>query len=170
MTEQATIIDFVSASLRGMALSGRVLLSPSEQSIADELAEKLDQALQTMVKELEQVASCQQEAPVVEGLDELPPFEAFCVGLKHIGDSLLPHLVSEYTDFCEAKGLPKQAFSWIIWARADAFVAYLLQLAQVHGLAFEDAPQKMGKSEQIALANLGAGLRTRMQQEIEPAL
>lgn len=167
MTEQATIIDFVSASLKGLEASGRVLLSPTEQVLADELAVKLDKALQTMVEELERVASCQQDAPVVEGLDELPPFEAFCVGLKHIGDNLIPHLVAEFVDFCKTKNIPNQTFSWIIRARADAFVAYLVQIAQVHGLAFDDAPKQMGKSEQIALANLGAGLRTRMQQEID---
>lgn len=167
MAEQATIIDFVSASLSGLEASGRVLLSPTEQVIADELALRLDEALQTMVKELERVASCQQDIPVVEGLDELPPFEAFCVGLKHIGDNLLPYLVGEFTDFCATKDIPKQPFSWIIRARADAFVAYLLQIAQVHGLAFDDAPKQVGKSEQIALANLGASLRTRMQLELD---
>ena len=167
MAEQATIIDFVSASLKGLEASGRVLLSPAEQKLADDLADKLDKALQSMVEELERVASCQQEAPVVEGLYELPPFEAFCVGLKHIGDNLLPHLVGEFVDFCSANNMPKQPFAWIIRARADAFVAYLLQIAQVHGLAFEDAPKQVGKSEQIALANLGAGLRTRMQLEID---
>lgn len=167
MTEQATIIDFVSASLKGLEATGRVLLSPAEQKLADELALKLDDELNSMVQELERVASCQQDVPVVEGLDELPPFEAFCVGLKHIGDSLLPHLIGEFMAFCDQHTIPKQPFFWIIRARADAFVAYLLQIAQVHGLAFEDAPKKMGKSEQIALANLGAGLRTRMQHEME---
>ncbi len=167
MNDQATIIDFVSASLRGLEASGRVVLSPVEQDLADTLALKLDDALHSMVQELERVASCQQDVPVVDGLDELPPFEAFCVGLKHIGDSLLPHLVSEFVNYCEVHAIPNEPFSWILRVRADAFVAYLLQIAQVHGLAFEDAPKQMGKSEQIALANLGAGLRTRMQQEID---
>lgn len=167
MRDQATIIDFVGASLRGLEASGRITLTPVEQNLADELAKKLDDTLNEMVQELERVASCQQDEPVVEGLDELPPFEAFCVGLKHIGDSLLPHLIGEFVDFCEQHTIPKEPFNWILRARADAFVAYLLQIAQVHGLAFEDVPRQMGKSEQIALANLGAGLRTRMQQEID---
>lgn len=167
MSEQATIIDFVGASLRGLEASGRVLLSPTEQKLADELAVKLDAVLQNMVKELERVASCQQDAPVVEGLDELPPFEAFCVGLTHIGDNLIPHLVSEFVSYCEAHKIPHQPFAWIIRARADAFVAYLVQIAQVHGLAFEGSPKEVGKSEQIALANLGASLRNRMRQEFE---
>lgn len=170
MTEQATIIDFVSASLKGMEASGRVVLSPVEQEQADEIAGKLDKALHSMVHELERVASCQQDVPEVEGLDELPPFEAFCVGLKNIGDTLLPHLVGEFSSICNERKLPREPFTWIVRARADAFVAYLLQIAQVHGLAFEGAPRQMGKSEQIALANLGAALRTRMQQEIDQAL
>lgn len=166
MADQATIIDFVGASMRGLEASGRILLSPTEQQVADKLMLRLDNALQTMVAELERVASCQQDAPVIDGLDELPPFEAFCLGLKHIGDSLLPNLVGEYIAFCEDEQVPKGPLSWIISARADAFVAYLLQIAQVHGLAFENAPKAVGKSEQIALATLGANLRTRMQLEM----
>lgn len=170
MQEQATIIDFVSASLRGLEASGRVILSPSEQQVADELTDILDQTLATMVKELETIASCQQEAPVVEGLDELPPFEAFCVGLKHIGGALLPHLVGTFKSFCSDRTIPTTPFDWIIKARADAFVAYLLQIAQVHGLAFDDSLEKVGKSEQIALASLGADLRALMLKELDTAL
>ncbi|MBL4639937.1 MAG: hypothetical protein JKY57_05350 [Kordiimonadaceae bacterium] len=170
MADQATIIDFVGASMRGLESTGRTLLSPTEQMVADKLMSKLDQSLHQMVAELEGVASCQQDVPQIEGLDELPPFEAFCVGLKHIGDSLLPRLIGDYTDFCDEKALPKTPLSWIIRARADAFIAYLLQIAQVHGLAFVDAPHKVGKTEQIALANLGADLRSRMQLEMDALL
>ena len=68
---------------------------------------------------------------------------------------------------CEDRDVPTGPFRWIIQARADAFVAYLLQLAQVHGLAFDDSLTKVGRTEQIALANLGADLRVAMQRELE---
>ncbi len=167
MMEQATIIDFLSASLRGLEASGKSILSPAEQAVADDIAKRLDLKLQEMVQELEAIASCQQDMPRVDGLDKLPPFEAFCVGLKTIGDALLPHLIDEFADVCAETKCPTSLFIWIIRARADAFVAYLLQIAQVHGLAFDDKLEKVGKSEQIALANLGADLRLRMQQGLD---
>jgi len=166
MPEQATIIDFISASLQGMETSGRTILSPTEQQASDALAQKLDQELDIMVRELERVASCQQDTGDIEG-EPIPPFEAFCIGLRRIGDNLLPHLVQAFRDECKEKALPHDAFLWLIRARADAFVAYLLQIAQVHGLAFDDTLTKMSKAEQIALANLGAYLRALMQKEIE---
>jgi hypothetical protein len=166
MSEQATIIDFLGASLRGLEASGRPLLSPREQEVADDIAVSLDRALETMVSELEAVASCQQEDDGQAG-EELPPFEAFCVGLKRIGDTLIPHLVSEFRAACEKRGAPVRPFSWIIRARADAFVAYLLQVAQVHGLAFDDSLERVGKNEQIILAHLGADLRMLMQRELD---
>jgi len=167
MRDQATIVDFLSASLKGLEKSGRAILSPNEQKFADALAKLLDETLETMVKELEAIASCQQEIPAVEGLDELPPFEAFCVGLKSIGEALLPHLASEYRSFCEQRGMPCSTLTWVLRARADAFIAYLLQIAQVHGLAFDDTLERVGKSEQIALAHLGADLRILMQRELD---
>ncbi|NVJ99821.1 MAG: hypothetical protein HWE25_16840 [Alphaproteobacteria bacterium] len=168
MGEQATIIDFLSASLRGLEASGRAVLSPAEQQVADSIADKLDHELEDMVKQLESVASCQQEDEDDDTPEEeLPPFAAFCVGLRRIGGSLLPHLVSTFKGLCDARGVPVGPFSWIIRARADAFVAYLLQVAQVHGLAFDDSLQRVGKDEQIALARLGADLRILMQQELD---
>lgn len=166
MPEQATIIDFISASLQGMETSGRSILSPAEQKTSDELAQKLDRELDVMVRELERVASCQQDTGD-EGGEPVPPFEAFCIGLRSIGDNLLPHLVQAFRDGCRERGLPHGVFLWLIRARADAFVAYLLQIAQVHGLAFDDTLTKMSKNEQIILANLGAYLRALMQKELD---
>lgn len=166
MPEQATIVDFLSASLQGMEASGRSVLTPAQQAASDELAAALDVELDEMVHELERVASCQQEDD--DHSDEpLPPFEAFCMGLRRIGDTLLPHLVQAFKDGCKKRGLPHAPFTWLIRARTDAFVAYLLQIAQVHGLAFDDSLTKMSKNEQIALANLGAYLRGLMQRELE---
>jgi hypothetical protein len=164
--EQATIVDFISASLMGLEKSGRSILTPNEQSKVDVIATSLDRELDVIVHELERVASCQQEAEDPSG-EPLPPFTAFCVGLQSIGDSLLPHLSQSFLYSCEEKGVPPGPFIWIVRARADAFVAYLLQIAQVHGLAFDESLTKMGKAEQIALANLGAYLRALMQQEID---
>ena len=165
MAEQASIIDFLSASLRGLEAGGGVVLTPAQQEVSDRLAARLDAELEVMVSELERVASCQQDSE--DAGDPLPPFEAFCMGLRRIGDSLLPHLVGAFREECAKEGVPSLPFSWLIRARADAFVAYLLQIAQVHGLAFDDTLTKMGKSEQIALANLGAHLRAVMQKELE---
>lgn len=167
MTEQATIVDFISASLDGMSGSGRQIFTPTEQSLADEAATVLDGELEEMVRELERVASCQQEDEVGDDAEPLPPFEAFCVGLGRIGDTLLPHLFRVFVEHFSGKDLPHDAFTWIVRARADAFVAYLLQIAQVHGLAFDDSLTRLGKAEQIALANLGARLRGIMQRETE---
>lgn len=164
MTEQASIVDFLSASLAGLEASGRTVLTPVQQAVSDRIAAKLDAELDEMVGELERVASCQQEED--ESAEPLPPFEAFCVGLRRIGDSLIPHLVSAFRDECKKEGVPTAPFSWLARARADAFVAYLLQIAQVHGLAFDETLTAMGKSEQIALANLGANLRGIMQREV----
>lgn len=165
MPEQATIIDFLSASLQGMEASGRAVLTPNEQDISDQLAARLDKELDVMVRELERVASCQQDSDDAD--EPLPPFEAFCMGLRRIGDTLVPHIVQEFRQGCDALNVPYGPFLWLIRARADAFVAYLLQIAQVHGLAFDDRLTKVGKNEQIALANLGAYLRGLMQQQLD---
>lgn len=165
MAEQASIIDFLSASLKGLEATGRVVLTPFQQKVSDRIAIRLDAELEEMVRELERVASCQQEEDEHE--EPLPPFEAFCVGLRRIGDNLLPHLVAAYREECGKVGAPLETFAWLIRARADAFVAYLLQIAQVHGLAFDETLTAMGKNEQIALANLGANLRGIMQRELE---
>jgi len=167
MRDQATIVDFLGASLKGLEQSNRAILSPNEQKLADELASALDRELETMVKELETVASCQQDTQDDEDLHALPPFEAFCVGLKRIGEALLPHLAHEFKGYCANKNIPPAMFLWVLRARADAFVAYLLQIAQVHGLAFDDRLERVGKSEQIALAHLGADLRVLMQRELD---
>mgnify|MGYP003700197573 CR=1 FL=1 len=76
MTEQATIIDFLGASLRGLEASGRAILSPNEQKLADEIADALDRELEDMVSQLESVASCQQEEDLEDDTpeEELPPF------------------------------------------------------------------------------------------------
>lgn len=165
MAEQASIIDFLSASLQGLEASGRAVLSPVQQEVSDRLAAALDAELDDMVHELERVASCQQDED--SSGEPLPPFVAFCIGLRTIGDSLLPHLVKAFRDGCAREGVPNHPFLWLIRARTDAFVAYLLQIAQVHGLAFDDTLTRMGKDEQIAVANLGAHLRGVMQKELD---
>lgn len=167
MSEQATIIDFLEASLQGLERSGRTILTPAEQKLADSLTIALDKELEDMVQRLEEIASCQQDMPAVEGRDEVPPFEAFCLGLKSIGEALLPHLAATFRGFCTKHKMPMLTFLWILRARSDAFVAYLLQIAQVHGLAFDENLEQVGKSEQIALARLGADLRILMQRELE---
>jgi len=166
MGEQATIVDFLGASLKGLEATGRAVLTPNQQKLADDIASELDHALEDMVKQLESVASCQQDDEE-DTEEELPPFEAFCVGLKRIGATLLPHLVAEFSRLCQDRNIPTEPFDWIIRARADAFVAYLQQVAQVHGLAFDDSLTRVGKNEQIVLAHLGADLRVLMQEELD---
>ncbi|MCJ9427941.1 hypothetical protein [Kordiimonas marina] len=170
MREQATIIDFLGASLKGLEATGRAVLTPSQQKVADEIAAALDVALQNMVRDLEGVASCQQDDETGAEDEPLPPFEGFCMGMKRIGATLLPHLVSEFRALCAQRNLPTAPFSWIIRARADAFVAYLLQIAQVHGLALDGNLERVGKNEQIVLAHLGADLRVLMQRELDSLL
>lgn len=170
MSEQATIVDFLSASLRGLEASRPTVLSPKQQDIVDQITVTLDLELDKVVRELERVASCQQPPSGESEEEPLPPFEAFCVGLKTIGDTLLPHLVTVYKKHCLQHQIPLSPFMWIVRARVDAFVAYLLQIAQVHGLAFDETRTKMSKGEQIALANLGAYLRALMQREMDGLL
>lgn len=170
MSDQATIVDFVSASLRGLETSGRAVLSPNQQRKIDSITVALDHELDDMVRELERAASCQQVAPSDKNGEPLPPFEAFCVGLQTIGDSLIPHLTKIFSSHFDGDRDAYVPIMWIIRARIDAFVAYLLQLAQVHGLAFDDTRTRMSKDEQIALANLGAYLRALMQRELDALL
>ena len=171
MGEQATIIDFLGASLRGLEASGRSVLTPSEQALADDIANSLDRELVDMVSQLESVASCQQEEEEDDTPEEeLPPFAAFCVGMKRIGASLIPHLVGTFSKLCQDRKAPVGPFMWIVRARADALVAYLLQVAQVHGLAFDEGLERVGKDEQIVLARLGADLRIQMQHELDGLL
>lgn len=167
MSDQATIVDFVTASLRGLEASGRTVLSPNQQRLVDGVATKLDAELDEMVRELERAASCQQLAPKDGGGEPLPPFEAFCVGLQSIGDTLIPHLAKTFADYFNQDRAAYMPFAWVITVRIDAFAAYLLQIAQVHGLAFDETRTRMSKDEQIALANLGAYLRALMQRELD---
>jgi len=170
MREQATIIDFLGASLKGLEATGRAVFTPAQQKVADDIAVALDAALEAMVRDLEGVASCQQEDEAGAEDEPWPPFEGFGMGMKRIGATLLPHLVSDFRTLCAERNLPTAPFIWIIRARADAFVAYLLQIAQVHGLALDGNLERVGKNEQIVLAHLGADLRVLMQRELDSLL
>lgn len=152
-----TLADFLSESLSRHDPRQKSL-GPAQQAVADRLAAALDGELGDMVRELERVATCRQPAPAFAVNDHLPPFEAFCAGLRQIGETLLPHMAREYAALCQAEGVDTVPLRWILDARSEAFIAYLLQLAEVHGLAFDNGPRQMGVAERLTLHRLTADL------------
>lgn len=162
MKETDNIIDLVARRLEKQAASGNsaAVESGIEADSAGRLASEMDAVLVEMVGELERIASCQQDEPRLSAAnDAMPPFEAFCVGLRHVGASLLPELYNRFIAACRKEGVSCRSARWIIEARSDAYIAYLVQLAQVHGLAFEGAPRMIGEAERRALALLENALR-----------
>jgi hypothetical protein len=168
MANHATIIDFLSISLSRNRQEGVRPLSPNEQLIADQLAARLDHKLAEVVQELEKVASCQQEDDGQE-VDKNPPFEAFCAGMHQIGATLIPHLAQVYIDFKAENKLEGRSLDWIIKARSDAFIGYLMELAKVHGVAFDLNVTQIGDRETRILAQLEKDLRSLSLEAISAA-
>ncbi len=162
MQQDATIIDFLGASLSQLEARGQIALTPAQEEVASALAIILDNTLEEMVLELEAIASCQQAEEKGISNDkhgDMPAFVAFCAGLNRIGQTLLPHLIAQFHSFCKEKDIPPLPLMWVIKARSDAFIAYLVQLAQVHGVVFLEDGQTIGAFERGALASLQATLR-----------
>ncbi|WP_374764083.1 hypothetical protein [Yunchengibacter salinarum] len=132
----AQLIDFLAASLDRHGGDGRFSLSPREQKAADALSRAVDGQLHEMVSALEDVASCQQPNPA-PAHEDLPPLESFCAGMRHIGEQLLPLLFDRFEAAAADEGVRPGALAWIVRSRAEAYVGYLMQLARVHGLAFD---------------------------------
>jgi hypothetical protein len=167
MIDNPTIVDFLSESLKSAHNNGRVVLTPNQQQLADVLATLMDAKLTEIVSELEAVASCRQEESDVPEHEKKPPFEAFCYGLHKIGEALLPHLVQTYADAVKARGLEKSTFQWILDVRSDAYINYLMELACVHGVAFDDNLVAIGERERMILQQLEADLRTLYHSTFE---
>ena len=170
MTETAYLFEFLEASLKAAKRDGRLVLTPHEQKVADKLARALDGVMREMIEELEAVASCQQDEARSPFGGNLPPFEGFCAGLRQIGATLLPHLFGQYFKSAMLENVPVDAFPWVLDARVDAFVSYLRQLAQVHGLAFEGGPQSIGIEERRVLDRLESDLRIISSEQWNAAL
>lgn len=127
--------------------------------MAEAIAAELDTVLEQMIERLEAVSTCQQTGPASIRFDEIPIFAAFCAGLETIASSLFPFLKERYSTMCKTYGIKQEVATDIYSARARAFSNYLMQLASVHGLAFEGAPEKIGAFEKGVLASLEAKLR-----------
>ena len=149
-------------------------LSPQEQKKIDQITSELDILLGQMVHKMETAASCRQEdsnstdqanfgkepAGMKEqkNTEEQPPFAAFCFGLLHIAEQLIPHLAQKYEELCQELNVPHDVIQWAIKARIEALNAYLMQLAQVHGLAFDGAPSEITLLEKETLAQFEKNL------------
>jgi hypothetical protein len=167
MADNPTIIDFLSESLRSARSGQERMLSPNQQRLSDELATLMDEKLSEMVRELEAVASCRQEEIDVPEQDKKPPFEGFCNGLHKIGDTLLPYLVQTFAQWVQTQNLEKTTFQWILDARSDAFINYLMELARVHGVAFDETLISIGQRERLVLQQLETDLRSLYQSTFD---
>ena len=160
MANNPTIVDFLSESLKAARSNGVAVLSPNQQRLADDLAATMDAKLSEIVGELEAVASCRQDESDTPEHEQKPPFVGFCSGLHKIGDALLPHLVDTFGDWLKVNKIEKTTFQWILEARSDAFINYLMELACVHGVAFDDTLTAIGQNERMILERLEADLRS----------
>ncbi|UTW54997.1 hypothetical protein [Kordiimonas sp. SCSIO 12610] len=167
MDSNPTIVDFLSESLKAIQGQDKTVLSPNQQKVADDLATLMDAKLAEIVSELEAVASCRQEDSDTPEHEKKPPFEGFCFGLHKIGEALLPHLVETYAEWVKAKTIEKTQFQWILDARSDAFINYLVELACVHGVAFDDTLIAIGQHERLLLQRLEADLRKLYRKTFE---
>ena len=165
MSETATILEFIATRPdRDPAVA--FALSDEERQHSRLLSTLLDKTLEEMVENMEGVASCQQAQTVKAANDTIPPFHAFCIGLETICDNLLPHLMDVYRDGCKSTSFDEWHFRWIFESRADALIRYLLQLARVHGLAFDGDPRQVSPAEQMILSGLEAHLKTKRDHSI----
>ena len=167
MIDNPTIVDFLTESLKSVQGNGRAVLTPNQQAFADRLAELMDTKLTEIVTELEAVASCRQEENDTPEHEKKPPFEAFCYGLHKIGEALLPHLVHTYVEWTQAQNIEKSTFQWILDVRSDAYINYLMELACVHGVAFDDTLVAVGHRERMILQRLEANLRSLYRETFD---
>ncbi|WND01861.1 hypothetical protein QGN29_09890 [Temperatibacter marinus] len=128
-------------------------------AIAADVARALDKQLEEMIEQLEKVSSCQQSGPSSFQMQEIHAFAAFCAGLETIAQTLIPHLRAVYEAEMARHEIAEDRCQSLYAARAREFHRYLIQLAKVHGLAFEGAPEMIGDFEEGVLANFEAKLR-----------
>lgn len=138
---------------------GHVPQKNLDNQAAGALAVTLDQTLEDMISQLENVSSCQQSGPAAVQLEEIPAFASFCAGLETAAVSLFRHFQDVYLAEMQTLGLDPAQGAHVYDARAKNFTKYLVQLAQVHGLAFDGAPDTIGAFEKGVLAHFEAKLR-----------
>lgn len=174
MVTVTTIEAFVSASLARRNPGGLSGLSPLEQQCVDEVTAYLDELLAGLVHNLEAEASCQS----VDGAGSaddlaaqgLSPFEIFCLGLGQVGVTLIGQLFDAFCKDLQGRKLSPSSLIWVVAARGDALIAYLVQLAQVHGVAFDRQTDGLSADEQLALARLKQSLEQSMDDLLQNAL
>ena len=156
MVKTADIYDFVAVSASRL---NRATPGPLQQPLFDALAATLDRELAEMVVALEDVASCQQTEMKAALSPESRVMVPFCAGLEEMGRQLIGHLTAAHDEKLEQLGLDENAASWVLQSRADALIAYILQLAHVHGLAFADPVTTESEQESNLLQVLEKRLR-----------
>lgn len=159
MSQTADILDFVAEKARR---SGEDRGDISAASV--KLAAELDRELLNAVTRLEEVAACQQ-AQTSQLSAEERGFIRFCAGLEEVGLQLLDHLADRY--LAHLKDAMKQADQlWIYQTRASSLIAWIGQLAQVHGLAFDDPLIAEPAHSQPVLRTLTDRLAARMNDHV----
>lgn len=132
---------------------------PLDDKRAARIAAVLDRELEQMIAKLEQASTCQQNNPEALSLTEVPAFAAFCAGLETVAQAMIPHFQACFVGLLEKEKIHSDDAAFLYKARCDALIQYLLQVAQVHGLAFEGAPEKIGAFEKGVLASFEAKVR-----------
>jgi len=159
MSHTADILDFVAEKARR---SGDNRAEISAASV--KLAAELDRELLDAVTRLEEVAACQQ-AQTGQLSAEERGFIRFCTGLEEVGLQLLDHLAERYlAHLTDAAAQADQL--WIYQTRASSLIAWIGQLAQVHGLAFDDPLIANAAHSQPVLSALTDRLYARMNVHV----
>ena len=142
--------EYLSESLARHETGSLRPLSPYEQEVVTAVTERLDKVLGHLVTDLERAAQCQIKGLVPLGeRDSLPPLEAFCLGFQRVGEAQLSELFAAFHAVVAAHHVPSQPLAWTVLARGEALTAYLIELAQVHGIA--GASDRSGSAPVMAL-------------------
>lgn len=159
--------DFLNNSLARLSRTQERGVSPLEQKALDTLARTMDDVLSDVVSQLEAAARCQQpaEAEIVSAAQtapstasaDMPSIQGLCAGLEQVATALVPHIFEEFDTACQRLGVQPRHVIWIAEARADAFAAYLVQLARVHGITGGAAP--VSEAEKRALFSLEKSIK-----------
>ena len=156
-TGEAKILEFLAAA-KARQQAREPGCPWSEPGVQDQLAAvsaHLDSALEYMVRRIEGVASCQstdegaEQRPVQSVVGEagapesaLVPDEgqdlaAFCDGLATLAEGLFDRLNESYGEACVDAGISADMAAPVLRSRADALATYIVELARVHGVAFD---------------------------------
>ena len=93
-------------------------------------------------------------------------FVRFCAGLEEVGLQLLDHLADRFLHHAGASAEDVAAEAWIFQTRAGSLIAWIAQLAQVHGVAFGDPVARISAQAQAVLNGLTDRLAARVAEKM----